>query len=41
MQKFKEIRDSRHIYKNKLDKVPCQYKMADGDINDLSADKIL
>ena len=37
MQKFKEIRGSRHIYKNDLDKVHCQYKIAYGGFNYLAA----
>ena len=35
IRKFKEIRDSRYIYENELDKVSFQHDMAYGDIKDL------
>ena len=42
---FKEIRDSRHIYENQIDKICFQHKMAYGYFKDLprttAADKIL
>ena len=45
MQKFKETRDSRYIYRNELDKSCFQHDMAYGDFRDLAkrtaADKIL
>ena len=45
MQKFKQIGDSRYIYKNELDKTFFQHDMAYGDIKDLkkrtAADKVL
>ena len=43
--KFKETRDSRHIYQNELDKACFQHHMAYGDFKDLNrrrfADKVL
>ena len=45
VQKFKEIRDSRYIYQNELDKACFQHDMAYEDFKDLSrrtaSDKIL
>ena len=45
IQKFKQTGDSRHIYKNELDKVCFQHDMAYGDFKDLAkttaADKFL
>ena len=45
IQKFKETRDSRYIYKNELDKACFQHDMAYGDFKDLAkgtaADKVL
>ena len=45
IQKFKQTGDSRHIYKNELDKACFQYDMAYGDFKDLkrttAADKVL
>ena len=35
MQKFKEKRDTRHIYQNKLDKAYFQNDMGVGDFKDL------
>ena len=35
IQKFKETRDSRYIYQNKLDKACFQHDMAYGDFKDL------
>ena len=34
IQKFKEIRDSRYVYQNKLDKAYSQHDMAYGDFKD-------
>ena len=36
LQKFKETRDSRYIYQNKLDKVCVQHDTVDGGFKDLS-----
>ena len=36
IQKFKEIRDSRYIYKNELDKACFEHDMAEGDSKDLA-----
>ena len=36
IQKFKETRDSRYIYKNELDKAYFQHDMAYGDFKDLA-----
>ena len=36
VQKFKETRDSRYIYQNKLDKLCFQHDMAYGDFNHLT-----
>ena len=36
LQKFKETRDSRYIYQNKLDKVCVQHDTVDGDFKNLS-----
>ena len=45
IQKFKQIEDSRYIYKNELDKACFQHDMAYGDFKDLAkrtaADKVL
>ena len=45
MQKFKQTRDSRYIYKNELDKACFQHDMAYGDFKDLkkrtAGDKVL
>ena len=45
IKKFKEIRDSRYIYQNELDKACFQHDMAYGDFKDLTrrtaSDKIL
>ena len=45
IQKFKNTRDSRYIYKNALDKAGFQHDMAYGDLKDLAkrttADKVL
>ena len=45
IKKFKETRDSRYIYQNKLDKACFQHDMAYGDFEDLTrrtaSDKIL
>ena len=45
IQKFKQIEDSRYIYKNDLDKACFQHDMAYGDFKDLAkrtaADKVL
>ena len=45
IKKFKEIRDSRYIYQNKLDKACFQYNMDHGDYQDFNsrtdADKVL
>ena len=45
IQKFKEARDSRYIYKNELDKACFQHDMAYGDFKDLAkrtvSDKVL
>ena len=45
IQKFKEARDSRYIYKSEVDKACFQYGMTYGDFEDLtwrtSSDKIL
>ena len=45
MKKFKETRDSRHIYQDELDKACFQHGMAYGDFKDLSrrtfANKVL
>ena len=45
IRKFKETEDSRHIYRNELDKTCFQYDMAYGDFKDLAnrtaADKVL
>ena len=45
IQKFKQIRDSRYIYKNELDKACFQHDMAYGDFKYLKkrtvADKVL
>ena len=46
IRKFKERRDTKYIYRNKLDKACLQYDMAYGDFKDLKkkdkiADKIL
>ena len=35
IQKFKETRDSRYIYKNELDKACFQHDMAHGNFKDL------
>ena len=44
-QKFKETGDSRHIYRNKLDKACFKHDMTFGDFKDLAkrtaADKVL
>ena len=34
IQKFKEIRDSRYVYQNELDKAYSQHDMAYGDFKD-------
>ena len=34
IQKFKETRDTKHIYRNELDKSCFQHDMAYGDIKD-------
>ena len=43
--KFKELRDSKYIYQNKLDKACFQHDMAYGDFKDLpkrgAADRVL
>ena len=36
IQKFKETRDSRYVYKNELDKACSQHEMACGDVKDLA-----
>ena len=36
IQKFKEIRDSRYIYKNELDKACFEHDMAEGNSKDLA-----
>ena len=36
MKKFKETRDSRHIYQKKLDKACFQHDMAYGNFKDLN-----
>ena len=36
MQRFKQTRDSRYIYKNELDKTCLQHDMAYGDLKDLA-----
>ena len=45
IRKFKETEDSRHIYRNELDKTCFQHDMAYGDFKDLAnrtaADKVL
>ena len=45
IKKFKETRDSRHIYKNELDKACFQHDIAYGDFKDLAkrtaSDKVL
>ena len=45
IKKFKETRDSRYIYQNKLDKACFQHDMAYGDFEDLTrrtaSDKML
>ena len=45
IQKFKQLGDSRYIYKNELDKACFQHDMAYGDFKDLkrrtAADKVL
>ena len=45
IQKFKQTRDSRYIYKNELDKACFQHDMTYGDFKDLrkrtAADKVL
>ena len=45
IKKFKEIRDSRYIYQNELDKACFQHDMTYGDFKDLNrkraADKVL
>ena len=45
LEKFKKTGDSRHIYKNKLDKACFQHDMAYGDFKDLArrtaSDKVL
>ena len=45
IQKFKETRDTRHIYKNELDKACFQHDMAYGDFKDIAkrtvSDKVL
>ena len=45
IQKFKETRDSRYIYRSELDKACFQLDMAYGDFKDLTkrtaADKVL
>ena len=44
IQKFKETRDTKYIYKNELDKARFQHDMACGDFKDLArkfADKVL
>ena len=45
IEKFKEIGDSRYIYKNELDKACFQHDMAYGDFKDLArrttADKVI
>ena len=45
IKKFKEAGDSRHIYKNELNKACFQHDMAYGDFKDLSkrtaSDKVL
>ena len=45
IQKFKETRDNRYIYKNELDKACFQHDMDYGDFKDLAkrtiADKVL
>ena len=34
IQKFKEIKDSRYVYQNELDKAYSQHDMAYGDFKD-------
>ena len=45
IQKFKETRDTKYIYKNELDKDCFQHDMAHGDFKDLTkrtaSDKVL
>ena len=41
IQKFKQIGDSRYIYKNELDKACFQHDMADGDLKDLQKEQLL
>ena len=41
IQKFKETRDSRYIYQNKLDKVCFQHDMDCGDFKRLAFKEIL
>lgn len=45
IQKFKEIRDSRYTYQNKLNKDCFQHDMAHGEFKDLprraASDKVL
>ena len=45
IQKFKETRDTKYIYKNELDKGCFQHDMAHGDFKDLTkrtaSDKVL
>ena len=45
IQNFKETRDTKYIYKNKLDKASFQHHMAHGDFKDLTkrtaSDKVL
>ena len=45
IQKFKETRDTRYIYKNELDKACFQHDMAYGDLKDFAkrtvSDKVL
>ena len=45
IQKFKETGDTKHIYKNQLDKACFQHDMDNGDFKDLArrtaADKVL
>ena len=41
IQKFKETRDSRYIYKNELGKACFQHDMAYGDFKDLAKEQLL